>query len=173
MFPIPTINKTHDGSEYDRQPLDNTSVKQFLNEINAFEYNELPRWIDDCFAGACGQLDNTARIHPARIYGLCRSLDGIDSGSVARAMNRKRLALGDAPYSNRYCQKIAAACRCASQAIEHHKAFYHVEPIGKQIKEYKPLPYNDDEMKEIKRLSLISFKELTEYENGLKQKYGI
>lgn len=99
---------------------DNTEVKNMLNELDCFNYNELPRWMDDCISGATTQVVGTQRFSPAALYNLLRSLDTVSSVTVAEALNRKREALGDAPVSTRYAQYVTKAIRTASGALSHH-----------------------------------------------------
>lgn len=170
MIPLPKL--VHDGcSGHTHKPVDNSATKLFLNDLDALCYSELPSWLDDCFAGAAGQLSGS-RIRPSRVFGLVRALEVINSDTVAQAINRKRLALGDQPYSERYCRMLAQACRCASQAIQHHKNYHTVEK-GAELQECAPLPYSEDEMRCIKYLSLNApFSELVAYESELKAKYA-
>lgn len=172
-FIMPTM--THDGTTgHTRQALDNSAVKLFLNDLDVFSYRDLPDWIDDCLAGAAGQIAGS-RVRPSRIFGLLASLDSISPTSVARVMNRKREALGDQPYSDRYCRMVAAACRCASQAITYHSNYHPITREAEpEFKTIQPLPYSDDEMRELKRLSLNApFATLQAYEQELKAKYDL
>lgn len=171
MIPLPKLTHTGSNAGATHSELDNSDVKLFLNELDAMHYSELPSWIDDCFAGAAGQMTGS-RIRPSRIFGLVRSLESISSGTVGQAINRKRLSLGDAPYSERYCRMVAQACRCASQAIKHHRNYHSVEREP-ELAPVAPLPYSADEMRHLKHLSLnASFSELGAYEAQLKAKYS-
>lgn len=103
---------------------DNSSVKAFMLE-NGFggdgDYTELPKWMDDVFSGAAGQISGTQKFSPPRLWRLLCSLDTISTQTVMGAMNRKRVALGYEPVSERYAQYVCKALRCASQAIVYHK----------------------------------------------------
>lgn len=99
---------------------DNTEVKGMLNDMDCFNYNDLPSWMDDCISGATTQVAGTQRFSPANLFNLLRSLDEVSSTTVATALNRKREAMGDAPVSDRYAQYVAKAMRTASQALSHH-----------------------------------------------------
>lgn len=170
MIPMPKL--THDGnSGHKHSELENTATKLFLNELNASTYQELPIWVDHCLAGATGQIAGS-RVHPARLWGLLRVLDGINSFTVGKVINRKRIAMGDEPYSDRYCRMLASACRCASQAIQHHKLYVPAEAPA-ELPAIKQLPYTTSEFYQLKHLSMnASFSEFSAYEAQLKAKYS-
>lgn len=171
-FTMPKL--THDGQAgLSRKPLDNRDVQEWLMTREYFTHNNLPEWLDACLTGATGQLTGF-RVRPSRILGLLLALDTISPATVAQVMNRKRVALGDRPYTDRYCRMVAAACRCASQAIAYHSR-NNPAPIEEapRFEGVKPLPYSDDEMRELKRLSLHApFATLQAYEQELKAKYN-
>lgn len=103
---------------------DNSKIKRYMLE-NGYggdgDYFDLPRWMDDVFSGAAGQISGTQKFSPPRLWRLLCSLDIVSTESVKTAMNRKRLALGDEPISDRYAQYVCKALRCASQALSYHK----------------------------------------------------
>lgn len=171
MFIMPKL--THDGVKGNtHEALDNSEVKLFLNSLDSFTYRELPSWLDDCLSGAAGQITGS-RVRPSRIFGLLSCLDSISPSSVAQVMNRKRLAMGDEPYSDRYCRMIAAACRCGSRAITHHKGYNPPVIQEPKLPPVTALPYSEDEMRELKRLSINApFSDLQAYEAELKAKYN-
>lgn len=155
--------------------VDNSECKEFLNNLYAFDYNEVPSWIDDVISGACGQVPGTQKFSPAKLFNILRSLDVITTDSVHKYLNRRAEALGDEECSDRYSRYVTQAVRCGSQAIIHHKAY---QPLPEEIKYVPkvvaPLPYTDEEMKVLKRLSLTaSFAEVQAYEAELKAKYEI
>lgn len=152
--------------------LDNTDVKNFLAETQILNYFELPRWLDDCFSGAAGQVAGTQKFSPAQLFNIVRSLDEITTESVLRFLNRKRDVVGDVQISERYAQYVAKAARVASQAIKYHRLYNKVD--NTEIEDVKPLPYSPEEMRVIKYLSLNSpHSELVAYEKLLKEQYGI
>lgn len=151
----------------------NKDVKLFLHELDTFNYFELPRWVDDCFAGACGQIPGNIRFSSIALFNIVHSLDEISTETVLRLLNRRKEALGEPLVTERYSQYIAKAARCASQAIAHHKLYQQPESEATITPSYV-LPYTDDEMRVIKYLSLNApFSELVAYEKILKENYGI
>lgn len=105
---------------------DNKDIQEFLidNDFSVgCDYADLPSWLDDIISGACGQIAGTQKFSPPRLWRLLYSLDTISTELVSSAINRKRLAFGDAPVSERYIRYVCAALRCASQAIRYHKRF--------------------------------------------------
>lgn len=99
---------------------DNTDIKNMLVEQGFFDYNELPRWMDDCISGATTQVAGTQRYSPANLFNILRTLDELSTETVGSMINRKRIAFGDEPFSDRYVQYVTKAARCASQALSHH-----------------------------------------------------
>lgn len=173
MFIMPTLT-TKEPTIHESAVVDNKEVKQFLNSLDTFNYEDLPSWLDDVISGACGQVAGTQKFSPARLFNIISCLETISAKTIADLLNRKREALGEEKVSERYARYVASAARCASQAVAHHKSFRNVvieEPV---MKEFKPLPYSSDEMKVIKYLSLNApFAELVAYEAQLKANYGI
>ncbi len=173
-FIMPSIKVTHSGTEANSTAISNREVRQYLISLGILDYdNDTPGWIDDIISGATSQVGGSARIGRSRLFHMLLALDEISTATVAQLLNRKRLALGDKPYGDRHCRKVAAALRCASGGISHHKGKYHVEPEPK-IKECQPLPYTEQEMRELKRLSLQGpFSSVAAYEAELKAKYNL
>lgn len=179
-FIMPAIRVTHSGEEVDSSPVNNRVVRQYLTTISNLRYEDLPGWVDDVISGATSQVGGSARIGRGRLFSMLLALEEITPATVAQLMNRKRLALGDAPYGDRHCRKVAAALRCASNGIKHH-AQYHQE-VAKAEEEIEtsptftsvqPLPYSEAEMRELKRLSLTApFTSVQAYEAELKAKYS-
>lgn len=99
---------------------DNTATKEVLMDLEIFNYGDVPRWLDDVISGACGQVSGTQKFSPASLYNLISILDTITTETVETFLNRKRVALGDAPVSTRYAQYVAKAARCASEAVQYH-----------------------------------------------------
>ena len=152
----------------------NTNVKTFLTELETMDYRYIPSWMDDCISGAAGQVAGTQKFSPANLFNILRTLDTITTESVLSFLNRKREAMGEAMITERYAQYVAKAARCASNALEHHHNYYEVEAKKDLIPEFKPLPYDEEELRVIKYLSLNApHSELVAYEELLKSQYGI
>lgn len=152
----------------------NINVKLFLNEFDTFDYFELPRWVDDCFSGACGQIAGNIRFSSIALFNIVRTLNEITTETVLRYLNRRKEALGETLVTERYAQYVAKAARCASQAIAHHKLYQQPESETNLTLDEIRLPYTDEEMRVIKYLSLNApFSELVAYEKLLKENYGI
>ncbi|MGL5285905.1 MAG: hypothetical protein ACRC8D_07170 [Aeromonas sp.] len=159
---------TFTGQEYNHKPMDNRPTKHFLNSLPIISYGDAPAWIDDCFSGACGQVIGTLRIHPARIFGIVRALDSITTATVSDLMNRKRLALGEPPYGDRWCRMVASACRCASQAIQYHQDFHPAEP---QIETREGPVMTERDRMELRRLSISgTLADVNRYMESIKQR---
>lgn len=131
---------------------DNSKIKRYMLE-NGYggdgDYFELPRWMDDVFSGAAGQIAGTQKFSPPRLWRLLCSLDVISTESVKSAMNRKRLALGDAPISDRYAQYVCKALRCASQALTYHKdknVFTEAQKVEEPLDFTKQMKFTDIEL---------------------------
>ena len=165
--PVKQVNKKFTVS--------NTECKEFLNSLDALSYNEVPSWIDDVISGACGQVPGTQKFSPAKLFNMLRALDVITTDSVHTYLNRRAEALGDTPCSDRYTRYVTQAVRCGSQAITHHKAYQPLPEEPKYVaKAFTPLPYTDEEMGVLKRLSLTaSFADVVAYETELKTKYNL
>lgn len=136
---------------------DNSKIKQYMLE-NGYggdgDYFELPRWMDDVFSGAAGQISGTQKFSPPRLWRLLCSLDVVSTESVKTAMNRKRIALGDEPISDRYAQYVCKALRCASQALSYHKdksETYEVRPVDKVADFTQQMNFTDIELDMIRR----------------------
>lgn len=177
-FTMPSLKVTHSGTEVDSSPVNNRAVKQYLTHASNLRYEDLPGWIDDVISGATSQVGGSARIGRGRLFSMLLALEEITPATVALLLNRKRLALGDKPYGDRHCRKVAAALRCASNGIKHHAQYQREitstepEPVP-TFTSAKPLPYSEEEMRELKRLSLTaSFSTIQAYEAELKAKYS-
>ncbi|MGL4504203.1 MAG: hypothetical protein ACRCUF_00560, partial [Aeromonas sobria] len=136
-FTLPAMKFTHTGEEIDTSSVDNRSVRQYLTNSTGLRYEDLPSWIDDVISGATSQVGGSARIGRGRLFSMLLALDEITPATVALLMNRKRLALGEAPYGDRHCRKVAAALRCASNGIRYHRD--HREEVAKAA-EVEPSP---------------------------------
>lgn len=173
-FIMPKIVITHTGDEIDTSSVNNREIRNYLSSLNSVELEGMPGWIEDIISGATSQVGGSARIGRGRLFGMLLALDEITPATVAQLMNRKRQALGEAPYGDRHCRKVAAALRCASNGIKHHRAKYDPKPVSDNAPSFQPspLPYSDDEMRELKRRSISGpFSELQKYESALKAKY--
>lgn len=104
----------------------NNEVRDLLNTLEGVYDSksyaaDIPRWVDDCLAGAAGQVPGTQRVSAYRLFTLLSYLDEISTETVGNMMNRKRIAIEGKGYSRSYIEFMTKALRCASQAIAHHE----------------------------------------------------
>ena len=137
--------------------LDNEMVKYFLAQF--INYQELPSWLDDVIRGAVQQAratTSTGTISKTMLFRILQAHEVITVETVVSTYNRKRVALGDKPVSERMGRYIAAAARCASQAIHYHIENHTVNLYEEIVNEPEEVEivFTEEQKSELRELAL-------------------
>lgn len=138
--------------------LDNMEVCNFLAQYT--NYSDMPSWIDDVFSGAVQQTRSSTSTNPiskSTLFRIVQSLRELSVETVAATYNRKRVALGDEPITERMARYIASAAYCASQGIAYHFGNHNEVGYVEIVPERTPVAGNgftEEQKIELRRLAI-------------------
>ncbi|MEZ6969610.1 hypothetical protein ACB040_10080 [Aeromonas sp. S11(2024)] len=101
--------------------VNNRSVKEYLLELGVLTVADLPPYLGDCISGSSRVAQRgTQPLNRGQLLQALYALDDINTETVVVTLNRKRIALGDKPFSSAHVATFTSALKNASQAIKHY-----------------------------------------------------
>jgi hypothetical protein len=114
--------------------VNNRSVKAYLLELGVITLADLPPYLNDCISGSSRVAQRgTQPLNRGQLLQALYALDDINSETVATMLNRKRVALGDKPFSSAHVKTFTSAAKNASQAIQHHMHSSNANCISRHL----------------------------------------